>query len=51
MLDIAYVIPITVNCLRGRNMLPERSFVLPNAVGWFANIVRPHIQSPYHILS
>lgn len=40
MLDIAYVIPITVNCARGRNMLPERSFVLPNTIGWIANIVR-----------
>ena len=40
MLDIAYVIPITVNCVRGRNMLPERSFVLPNTIGWIANIVR-----------
>ena len=39
MLDIAYVIPITVNCMRGRNMLPERAFVLPNTVGWIANIV------------
>lgn len=39
MLDIAYGIPIAVNCLQGRNMLPERSFVLPNAVGWIANMV------------
>ena len=41
MLDIAYGIPIAVNCLRGRTMLPERSFVLPNTLGWIANIVRP----------
>ncbi|PWY92687.1 amino acid permease [Aspergillus heteromorphus CBS 117.55] len=39
MLDIAYGIPIAVNCLRGRKMLPERSFVLPSAVGWTANLV------------
>ncbi|PWY88023.1 amino acid permease [Aspergillus sclerotioniger CBS 115572] len=39
MLDIAYGIPIAVNCIRGRKMLPERSFVLPNVVGWIANLV------------
>lgn len=43
MLDIAYGIPIAVNCLRGRNMLPERQFVLPNVVGWILNIVRSHL--------
>lgn len=44
MLDIAYGIPIAVNCLRGRNTLPERQFVLPNRIGWITNIVRcpPH---------
>ncbi|KAM0105835.1 hypothetical protein ACP6JB_008564 [Aspergillus fumigatus] len=39
LLDIAYGMPIVVNCLRGRNMLPERPFVLPNIVGWIANAV------------
>ncbi|PTU17604.1 hypothetical protein P175DRAFT_0512316 [Aspergillus ochraceoroseus IBT 24754] len=39
MLDISYGIPIAVNCLRGRNMLPERPFVLPSALGWIANII------------
>ncbi|KAE8145689.1 amino acid permease [Aspergillus avenaceus] len=39
MLDIAYGVPIAVNCLRGRNMLPERSFVIPNTLGWIANII------------
>ncbi|KAE8351328.1 amino acid/polyamine transporter I [Aspergillus coremiiformis] len=39
MLDVAYGIPIAVHCLRGRNMLPERSFVLPNTVGWIANLI------------
>jgi amino acid transporter len=42
MLDIAYGVPIAVNCLRGRNMLPERSFVLSNTVGWIANLVCPN---------
>lgn len=40
MLDLAYGIPIAVNCLRGRKMLPSRPFVLPNAVGWTLNMVR-----------
>ncbi|KAJ6032334.1 hypothetical protein N7540_003066 [Penicillium herquei] len=39
LLDLAYGIPIGINCLRGRNTLPERSFVLPNAVGWVLNLV------------
>ncbi|GAB1198893.1 hypothetical protein APSETT444_008223 [Aspergillus pseudonomiae] len=39
MLDISYGIPIAVNCLRGRTMLPERTFVLPNTLGWIANII------------
>ncbi|GIC86734.1 GABA permease GabA [Aspergillus udagawae] len=39
LLDIAYGMPIAVNCLRGRNMLPERPFVLPNVVGWIANAI------------
>ncbi|KAF7588850.1 hypothetical protein BBP40_005097 [Aspergillus hancockii] len=39
MLDIAYGVPIAVNCLRGRNMLPERSFVLSNTAGWIANLI------------
>ena len=39
LLDLAYGIPIAVNCCRGRKMLPERAFVLPNALGWVLNIV------------
>ncbi|KAG2024761.1 hypothetical protein GB937_003460 [Aspergillus fischeri] len=39
LLDVAYGMPIAVNCLRGRNMLPERPFVLPNLVGWIANAI------------
>ena len=41
-LGITYAIPPARNCLRGRKMLPEtRAFKLSNAVGWFANLVRP----------
>ncbi|PKY07962.1 amino acid permease [Aspergillus campestris IBT 28561] len=39
MLDISYVMPIAINCIRGRNMLPERHFVLPKLFGWIANMV------------
>ncbi|OJJ99299.1 hypothetical protein ASPACDRAFT_1901933 [Aspergillus aculeatus ATCC 16872] len=39
LLDIAYAIPIAVNCARGRKMLPERPFVLPSIFGWTANII------------
>jgi hypothetical protein len=39
MLDLAYGIPIAINCLRGRNTLPERAFALPNWFGWILNIV------------
>ncbi|KAJ5404611.1 Amino acid/polyamine transporter I [Penicillium cosmopolitanum] len=39
LLDLSYGIPIAVHCLRGRNMLPERTFMLPNLLGWALNIV------------
>ncbi|KAJ5772172.1 hypothetical protein N7520_002701 [Penicillium odoratum] len=39
LLDLAYGIPIAINCIRGRNTLPERSFVLPNVLGWVLNII------------
>ncbi|KAJ5624289.1 hypothetical protein N7510_000598 [Penicillium lagena] len=39
LLDLAYGLPIAVNCIRGRKMLPERTFVLPTAVGWTLNII------------
>ncbi|KAJ5469575.1 hypothetical protein N7539_009193 [Penicillium diatomitis] len=39
LLDLAYGIPIAINCLRRRNTLPERPFVLPNWLGWILNIV------------
>ncbi|KAJ5110947.1 hypothetical protein N7532_001482 [Penicillium argentinense] len=38
-LDLAYGIPIAINCIRGRNTLPERPFVLPVALGWILNII------------
>ncbi|RDW86682.1 GABA permease GabA [Aspergillus mulundensis] len=39
LLDIAYGIPIAINCLRGRQMLPERPFVLPQTLGWVVNLI------------
>ncbi|KAJ6113388.1 hypothetical protein N7523_006705 [Penicillium sp. IBT 18751x] len=38
-LDLSYMMPILVNCLQGRNALPERKWKLPRAVGWFCDIV------------
>ena len=39
-LGVSYAIPIAINCLRGRRMLPEvRSFKLPEAFAWFANLL------------
>ncbi|KAI2742485.1 hypothetical protein DTO013E5_3587 [Penicillium roqueforti] len=39
LLGLSYGMPIAVNCCRGRKMLPERSFVLPEIVGWTINII------------
>ncbi|KAJ5138199.1 hypothetical protein N7526_004432 [Penicillium atrosanguineum] len=39
LLNISYGIPIAVNCVRGRNMLPDRRFVIPNILGWVLNII------------
>ncbi|KAJ5766609.1 uncharacterized protein N7511_004225 [Penicillium nucicola] len=39
LLDLSYGMPVAVNCLRGRRMLPERSFVLPNLIGWTFNLI------------
>ena len=39
LLDISYAMPIAVNCLRGRRMLPERSFTLASWFGWTINMV------------
>ena len=38
-LGVSYAIPPAVNCLRGRNCLPPRAFVLPGPLGWFCNLV------------
>jgi choline transport protein len=38
-LGVSYAIPIAINCIRGRKMLPPRAFVLPSAFAWFANIL------------
>jgi choline transport protein len=38
-LGVSYAIPIAINVCRGRKMLPERAFALPNAVGWAANLI------------
>ncbi len=39
-LGVSYGMPIAINCLRGRRMLPEsRAFKLSPLVGWSANIV------------
>ncbi|KAJ5908278.1 hypothetical protein N7495_000960 [Penicillium taxi] len=38
-LDLSYGIPILVNILQGRRALPDRKFKLPNAVGWFVDLV------------
>ncbi|KAL4919628.1 amino acid/polyamine transporter I [Aspergillus aurantiobrunneus] len=38
-LDLSYMMPILVNCLQGRNALPERKWNIPRAFGWIADIV------------
>lgn len=39
-LGVSYAIPIAVNVLRGRKMLPKsRAFVLPEWFAWFANLL------------
>ncbi|KAI9934568.1 hypothetical protein ASPWEDRAFT_175295 [Aspergillus wentii DTO 134E9] len=38
-LDLSYAMPIAVNCLQGRNSLPERKWKLPSAVGWVADMI------------
>lgn len=39
-LGVSYGMPIAINCLRGRKMLPaSRPFKLPNVVGWIVNLV------------
>ncbi|PHH92613.1 hypothetical protein CDD83_6540 [Cordyceps sp. RAO-2017] len=38
-LDLSYAMPIAVNCLRGRNTLPKRTWQLPAWFGWTADLV------------
>jgi choline transport protein len=39
-LGLTYGIPVAVNCLRGRKMLPaNRSFKMPEWLGWSANLL------------
>ncbi|KAH7128472.1 GABA permease gaba [Dendryphion nanum] len=38
-LGVSYAIPIAVHCAQGRRKLPPRSFVMPNMIAWFANIL------------
>ncbi|SLM34967.1 amino acid permease [Lasallia pustulata] len=38
-LGVSYGIPIAINCLRGRRMLPHRAFALPGPLGWIANLI------------
>ncbi|KAF1914677.1 amino acid/polyamine transporter I [Ampelomyces quisqualis] len=38
-LGVSYAIPIAINVCRGRKMLPQRAFALPNAVGWAVNLL------------
>lgn len=40
-LGVSYGMPIAINCIRGRKMLPEsRPFKLNGFIGWTANLVR-----------
>ena len=38
-LGVSYGIPIAVNCVQGRNKLPERSFKLSPLIGWTLNLI------------
>lgn len=39
-LGLTYGIPVLINCMRGRRMLPEsRAFVMPEWLAWSANII------------
>lgn len=38
-LGISYGMPVAVNVLRGRKMLPSRHFVLPGPFGWICNLI------------
>ena len=39
-LGLTYGIPVAINCLRGRKMLPpDRAFKMPEPLAWFANLL------------
>lgn len=39
-LGLSYGMPVAINCLRGRKMLPAtRAFILPEWFAWFANLL------------
>lgn len=38
-LGVSYAMPIAINCLRGRQMLPPRAFTLPSWFAWPANLL------------
>ena len=39
-LGLTYGIPVAINCLRGRRMLPPtRAFKMPEPLAWFANLL------------
>ncbi|PSN74538.1 amino acid permease [Corynespora cassiicola Philippines] len=38
-LGVSYAIPVAINVLRGRKMLPPRAFTLPTPFAWFANLL------------
>ncbi|ODM20240.1 hypothetical protein SI65_03293 [Aspergillus cristatus] len=38
-LDLSYAMPIAVNCLRGRKLLPPRAWQLPSGTGWLADML------------
>ncbi|KAK1139793.1 hypothetical protein N8T08_011190 [Aspergillus melleus] len=40
-LDLSYAMPIAVNCLRGRNILPDRYWKVPSVLGWVIDMVFP----------
>ncbi|PLB49328.1 amino acid permease [Aspergillus steynii IBT 23096] len=38
-LDLSYAMPIAVNCLRGRNILPDRYWKVPSVMGWVIDMI------------
>lgn len=51
-LGITYAIPPSINCLRGRRMLPEtRPFKLKGPLGWICNLVRSPLTLCCHLVA